>query len=63
MTKEDEIRWDMELNDIYTELFFSPKRKVEIEGEFSWRCEGERVSYIPISEVNNILKKHKKGGL
>ena len=63
MTKEDEILWDMELNDIYTELIDSPKRKVEIEGDFSWRGEGERVSYIPISEVNNILEKHKKGRL
>lgn len=63
MTKEDEILWDMELNDIYTELIDSPKRKVEIEGDFSWRGEGERVSYIPISEVSNILEKHKKGRL
>lgn len=63
MTKEDEIRWDMELNDIYMELVDSHKKKVEIEGEFAWRGEGERVSYIPISEVNRILEKHKKGGL
>jgi len=63
MTKEDEIRWNMELNDIYMELVDSPKKKVEIEGDFSWRGEGERVSYVPISEVNNILEKHKKGGL
>ena len=61
---EENIRnsfeWDCALSDIYEEIISSPKKKIEIEGDFAWRGEGEHVSYIPVSEVSRILDKHKK---
>lgn len=48
------FEWDCTLGDMLDELTSSPKKKVIEE------VEGEKVTYIPISEVIRVFEKYKK---
>lgn len=54
------FEWDCTLGDMLDEITSSPKKKVIQVGEFAWRGEGEKVTYVPISEVIRVFEKYKK---